>query len=109
MNNEKMAVSSDNNFPTKTSVYYINFEGNFGKNHITPRGLRADLLNQYVAVSGIVTRMGIVRPCIQTSVHYCEETKRGHIKNYQDYTNIKQLAEAKDETFTGEQNNNFIT
>ena len=62
----------------------MNFEGNFGKRHVTPRGLRADLMNQYVQVSGIVTRMSIVKPIIHTSVHYCEETKRGHIYNYDD-------------------------
>jgi DNA replication licensing factor MCM3 len=90
-NNEKMAVASDN-FPKKTQIYYINFEGNFGRNHITPRGLRSDLLNQYVQVSGIVTRMSIVKPRIQTSIHYCEETKRGHVKHYTDNTNLETLA-----------------
>ena len=51
---------------------------------MTPRGLKADLINQFVAVNGIVTKMSIVRPRIQTSVHYCEATKRGMIKNYND-------------------------
>lgn len=90
-NNEKMAVAQDN-FPTKTQIYYVNFEGNFGKSHVTPRGLRADLLNQFVAVSGIVTKMSIVRPRIQTSVHYCEETKRGHLKHYNDVHDLNTLA-----------------
>jgi len=59
--NEKVAAQQDN-FPKKTQVYYVNFEGNFGRHHITPRGLRADLLNQFVAVDGIVTKMSIVKP-----------------------------------------------
>lgn len=76
-------------------MYYINFEGNFGRNHVTPRGLKADLVNQYVAVNGIVTRMSIVKPKIQTSVHYCEATKRGLIKTYNDHFNLNQLAEGE--------------
>lgn len=93
VNNEKMAQAVDNQFPKKTQVYYVNFDGNFGRNHVTPRGLKADLINQFVAVDGIVTKMSIVRPRIQTSVHYCEATKRGIIKTYNDTNNLSQLAE----------------
>lgn len=64
-----------------------------GQNYVTPRGLQANLANQYVAVQGIVTRMGIVRSKIQTSVHYCEQTQRGHIKNYNDGFNLNQLGD----------------
>jgi DNA replication licensing factor MCM3 len=92
-NSEKMAMATDIQFPKKTQVYYVNFDGNFGRNHVTPRGLKADLINQFVAVNGIVTKMSIVRPRIQTSVHYCEATKRGIIKNYNDTNNLNQLAE----------------
>ena len=88
VNNEKLAVQSDTMFPKKVQVYYVNFEGNFGRNHVTPRGLKADLINQFVAVNGIVTKMSIVRPRIQTSVHYCEATKRGLIKTYNDTNNL---------------------
>ncbi len=51
---------------------------------MTPRGLKAELVNKFVAVNGIVTKMSIVKPRIQTSVHYCEATKRGLIKQYND-------------------------
>ena len=72
-NQEKVAAqSSDIHFPKKIQTYYVNFEGNFGKNYVTPRGLKANLVNQYVQVQGIVTKMSMVRPKIQTSVHYCE-------------------------------------
>lgn len=37
--------------------------------------------------------MAIVRPKIQTSVHYCEATKKGMIKHYNDDTNLAELAE----------------
>ncbi len=77
-------ASRTETFPKKLPVYYVNFEGNFGRNHVTPRGLKAELVNKYVAVNGIVTKMSIVKPRIQTSVHYCEATKRGLIKQYND-------------------------
>jgi DNA replication licensing factor MCM3 len=49
--NEKTAArSNDMAFPTKVKKYYINFDGNFGRNHITPRGLKASLINQMVTV-----------------------------------------------------------
>ena len=69
-------------------TYYVNFEGNFGKNYVTPRGLKAKLINNLVQVQGIVTKMNIVRPMIQTSVHYCEATKKGFVKNYNDKHNL---------------------
>jgi len=75
-------------FPRKVQMYYVNFEGNFGRNYVTPRGLKADLMNQFVAVNGIVTRMSIVKPKIQTSVHYCDATKRGLVKHYFDQFNL---------------------
>ena len=40
-----------------------------------------------------MTKMSLVKPKIQTSVHYCEATKRGHIKVYNDHFNLAQLAE----------------
>lgn len=110
VNSEKLAAAQDN-FPRKSQLYYVNFEGNFGKRHITPRGLRAELMNQYVQVSGIVTRMSIVRPIIHTSVHYCEETKRGHIYNYDDHHDINHLARKleEDDSNAGEITNGFKT
>ena len=36
--------------------------------------------------------MSLIKPKIQTSVHFCEETKRGHIKNYNDPFNLALLA-----------------
>lgn len=44
-----------------------------------------------VTVQGIVTKMSLVQPKISTSVHYCEATKRGSIKNYNDVANLQQL------------------
>lgn len=88
---KQAAATNDKAFPTKTKRYYINFEGNFGRNHITPRGLKANLVNQLVSVRGIVTRMGLVKPMIQTSVHYCEATRKGEIRHYDDNTNLAEM------------------
>lgn len=91
-NSEKQQASTnDRAFPTKTKRYYINFEGNFGRNHVTPRGLKSNLVNQLVSVRGIVTRMGLVKPMIQTSVHYCEATKKGEVRHYDDSTNLAEM------------------
>ena len=43
-------VMQDDKFPTKTQRYYVTFEGNFGRNHVTPRGLKSNLMNQLVSV-----------------------------------------------------------
>ena len=40
-----LANQTDKMFPTKVKKYYVNFEGNFGRNHVTPRGLKANLVN----------------------------------------------------------------
>jgi len=86
----------------------VNFEGNFGKNYVTPRGLKANLVNQFVQVQGIVTRMTMVRPKIQTSVHYCETTKKGHVKHYDDKYNLTQIADSRDGIKTANQSNAFM-
>jgi len=65
-------------------IYRITFEGMFGKNMVTPRGLNATLSNQLVCVQGIVTRMSIVRPKLINSAHYCDDTKSGFFKEYVD-------------------------
>ena len=51
-----------------------------------------------VAVQGIVTKMSLVKPRIQTSVHYCEATKRGMVRHYNDHNNIAEGEEGKEGT-----------
>jgi len=46
-----------------------------GRNHVTPRGLSATLVNNLVCVDGIITRMSLNRSKLIRSVHYCEETQ----------------------------------
>jgi len=71
-------------FSRKQTAYRVTFEGTFGRNMVSPRGLNAQLTNQYVCVQGIVTRTSIVRPKLVHSVHYSEATKQGNVKEYQD-------------------------
>jgi DNA replication licensing factor MCM3 len=87
--------------------YYVNFEGAIGKNYVTPRGLKSTLVNKFVQVQGIVTRMSIVSPQLQTSVHYCEATRKGSVKHYRDKHDLA----AQDEAGKGgtEENNAFPT
>ena len=61
---KQQSGQNDKAFPTKTKRYYVNFEGNFGRNLVTPRGLKANLINQLVSVRGIVTKVGLVKPMI---------------------------------------------
>ncbi|KAJ2587224.1 MCM DNA helicase complex subunit, partial [Coemansia sp. RSA 1722] len=62
----------------------VGFRGAFGANHLTPRGLRAQLLGQLVCVEGIVTRCSLVRPKVVRSVHYADATKTFYAKSYHD-------------------------
>lgn len=82
----------------------VTFEGAFGANFITPRGLVGSLANQLVMVQGIVTRMSLVRPKLVRSVHYCEDTGRGHTKTYNDQYELDGAGEG-----TNGSNNSFPT
>lgn len=100
-------AAADKAFPSKIAKYYVSFEGNFGRNHVTPRGLKSNLVGQMVSVQGIVTKMSIVKPKIQTSVHYCEATKKGLVKHYNDVNNLGDQAEDAVKPLAG--NDNFPT
>jgi len=67
-----MAAQGQSAFPTKKVIHKINILGGLGKNYITPRGLKAHLINSLVKVQGIVTRMSIVQQKLKQSYHYCE-------------------------------------
>ena len=66
----------------KEEKLHLNLQGMLGTHLVSPRGLTAELTNQYVGVQGIVTRISEVRSKLVYSVHYCEETKKGNIKEY---------------------------
>jgi DNA replication licensing factor MCM3 len=81
---EKTKTQKTDLLSKKQVGYKVTFEGSFGRNMVSPRGLSADLTNQFVCVQGIVTRMSIVRPKLVHSVHYSEITKLGQVKEYAD-------------------------
>ena len=81
---KKPMVTNTHLLTKKEFPYKVTFEGMFGKNLVSPRGLNSSLTNQLVCIQGIITRQSIVRPKLVHSVHYCEETNQGSIKEYSD-------------------------
>jgi len=68
--------------------FEISFEGNFGRNHITPRGLIANNLGQLIQVEGIVTRLSTVKSKLLQSVHFCEDCQEFSQHCYDDPYNL---------------------
>lgn len=71
--------------------FHIGFEGSFGANHVTPRGLTASLLGSLVCIEGIVSKCSLVHPKVQKSVHYCPATEASTERTYRDATSIDGL------------------
>ncbi len=85
----------------KEEQIHINFDGMLGTHLVSPRGLTSELTNQYVGVQGIVTRISEVRPKLVYSVHYCEETKKGNIKEYNDQMKISESSNTYGQPLNG--------
>ena len=66
----------------------IGFEGSFGSNSVSPRGLIASKLNSLVEVEGIATKCSSVRPKLSRLVQYSTENKRFSAKEYRDASSI---------------------
>jgi hypothetical protein len=49
----------------------VGLDGNFGLHHVTPRGLRADLLNKIVCLEGIITK------CMLCAALPCRAARHG--------------------------------
>lgn len=67
----------DKNSSSKSSLFNarVGFNGWFGRNHLTPRGLTASNINQMVCVEGIISQCSIVKPKLIKSVHI----SKGHL------------------------------
>jgi DNA replication licensing factor MCM3 len=91
----------------KQVPFKVTFEGTFGRNMVSPRGLGAELTNQFVCVQGIVTRMSIVRPKLVHSVHYSESTKQGSVKEYHD--NFSMNNNLVNGNFQGEKGTSYLS
>ena len=87
----------------KEEILHINLQGMLGTHLVSPRGLTAELTNQYVGVQGIVTRISQVRPKLVYSVHYCEATTKGNVKEYNDQMKIAESSN----TYGRPMNGNF--
>jgi DNA replication licensing factor MCM3 len=72
----------------KQAELQVGFEGSFGHNACSPRGLNASMLNSLVQVEGIVTKCSAVRPKLVRSVQYCPATKLWSIRDFRDATSI---------------------
>jgi len=72
----------------KSADLQVGFEGSFGQNYVSPRGLTAQMLNSLVQVEGIVTKCSSVRPKLMRSVQYCPTTKLYSVREYRDNTSI---------------------
>eukprot|EP00743_Colponemidia_sp_Colp-15_P001523 GILK01001663.1.p1 GENE.GILK01001663.1~~GILK01001663.1.p1 ORF type:complete len:926 (+),score=232.32 GILK01001663.1:60-2780(+) len=72
----------------KDIEFRVAFEGSFGRNHVSPRGLAAPLVSTLVCVEGIVTKCSIVRPKVVRSVHFCEAKADFIVRNYRDATSL---------------------
>jgi DNA replication licensing factor MCM3 len=72
----------------KTADLQVGFEGSFGRNSVSPRGLNASMLNSLVQVEGIITKVSNVRPKLMRSVQFCPATKLWSIRDYRDATSI---------------------
>lgn len=82
----EMAKSSEPMFDKllKTNELQAGFEGSFGSNSVSPRGLASQLINNLVEVEGIVTKCSSVRPKLVKSVQYCENTNKYTTREYRD-------------------------
>ena len=72
-----------------------------GTHLVSPRDLTAELTNQYVGVQGIVTRISEVRSNLVYSVHYCEESKKGNIKEYNEQMKIAESSNTYSQPLNG--------
>ena len=90
---EKAKAKEDSILAKKENPYRVTIEGQLGRNYVSPRGLTAELTNQFVGVQGIVTRVSIVRPKLVYSTHYCEETHTGSVKEYTDQMSLSSNAD----------------
>ena len=72
----------------QTVNFYVGYEGSFGANHVSPRGLTSNYICQLVCVEGIATKIGLVKPKMVRSVHFCPATSKAQTKDYRDESSL---------------------
>ncbi|OQO07235.1 hypothetical protein B0A48_07805 [Cryoendolithus antarcticus] len=68
------------------TMYYCAFIGSFGAMSCNPRTLSSNYLNHMVSLEGIVTKCSLVRPKVIKSVHWNENKRSFHFREYRDQT-----------------------
>lgn len=81
-----LAMDPAFNKTLKDKNILIGFEGSFGHQHVSPRGLLASYLRTLVCVEGIVTKCTSVRPKLVKSVHFNPVTQDFTSREYRDST-----------------------
>lgn len=76
----------------------VGFEGSFGMNSVTPRGLGSRLLNNLVELEGIVVKCSTVRPKLVRAVQFCPKTKQFSLREYRDNTSMDIGIEVRENT-----------
>lgn len=71
---------------SEDTMYYCAFSGSFGQYACNPRTLSSSFLNRMVSIEGIVTRCSLIRPKVIKSVHYNENKKVFHFREFKDQT-----------------------
>ena len=88
---EAATESAQNDDPTVAKVLklhelQVGFEGFFGLNLVSPRGLLSSFLNNLVEVEGIVTKVSSVKPKLVRSVQFCASTGEYKVLEHRDDT-----------------------
>lgn len=68
--------------------FRVGFKGSLGDNFVVPREMNSLLLTRLVCLEGIVTKLSLLRPKRQETVHYCEQTKKFSSTVYRDATSF---------------------
>ncbi|RKF59565.1 DNA replication licensing factor mcm3 [Erysiphe neolycopersici] len=71
---------------SEETMYYCAYSGSFGQYACNPRTLSSSFLNRMVSLEGIVTRCSLIRPKVIKSVHYNENKKVFHFREFKDQT-----------------------
>lgn len=81
-----LAVDPSSSKILKDREIQVGFEGSFGLNSVSPRGLLSSQLNSLVEIEGIVTKCSTVKPKLIRAVHYCQKTKQYSSREFRDAT-----------------------
>jgi len=58
----------------------LDISGSFGRNHVTPRGITGNSLQNLMCVEGVVTKAGLMVPKLLQSMHVRKNTDDGHVE-----------------------------